>query len=440
MSGEWRTVALGEIVERIAMGPFGSDIKTENFVTRGVPVLRGMNLNGYRLDLTNLVYLTAEKAASLGSANAFPEEIVVTHRGTLGQVGIIPHGPFDRYVVSQSQLRIACNKQLVDPHYIFYFLKSDVGQHRLLMNTSQTGVPALSRPVTSLKLLEVPLPPLPEQRRIAKILGDLDDKIELNRKMNETLEQMARALFKSWFVDFDPVRAKMEGRTPTGMDAATAALFPNRLVDSELGPIPEGWRINHLSDVSVINALTLAKSDVLQTIEYIEISEVNRGNIARIASYPRGEEPSRARRRLQHGDTVLSTVRPERGCYFLALHPPLNRLVSTGFAVVTPTKVPWSLLHAALTQPEISDHLGQLADGGAYPAVDTDVIRALELVLPVETTLIEEYHRQCASFYQLAEINRNQSRTLSTLRDTLLPKLVSGEVRVGVVAQTARSY
>ena len=287
--------------------------------------------------------------------------------------------------------------------------------------------------------LWIPLPPLPEQRRIAKILGDLDDKIELNRKMNETLEQMARALFKSWFVDFDPVRAKMEGRTPTGMDAATAALFPDRLVDSELGPIPEGWRVNQLRDVSVINALTLAKSDILQTIEYIEISEVNRGNIARIASYPRGEEPSRARRRLQHGDTVLSTVRPDRGCYFLALHPPLNRLVSTGFAVITPTEVSWSLLHAALTQPEVSDHLGQLADGGAYPAVDADVIGALELVLPVETTLIEEYHRQCASFYQLAEINRIQSRTLSTLRDTLLPKLVGGEVRVVVGARLSDS-
>ena len=424
MSGEWRDATIGSVCE-IYDGPHATPVRREE----GLVYLGISNLSHGRIDLSAVDYISEEEF-SKWTKRVTPNagDVVFSYETRLGEAALIPTGL--RCCLGRRMGLMRPNVDIVEGRFLLYYYLGPGFQETLRSRTVQgSTVERIS--LTEFPSFPISLPPLPEQRRIAKILGDLDDKIELNRKMNETLEQMARALFKSWFVDFDPVRAKMEGRTPTGMDAATAALFPDRLIDSELGMIPEGWRINHLSDVSVINALTLAKSDVLQTIEYIEISEVNRGNIARIASYPRGEEPSRARRRLQHGDTVLSTVRPERGCYFLALHPPFNRLVSTGFAVVTPTKVPWSLLHAALTQPEVSDHLGQLADGGAYPAVDTHVIRALELVLPVETTLIEEYHRQCTSFYQLAEINRNQSRTLSTLRDTLLPKLVGGEMRVG---------
>src|SRR5690606_31830665 len=119
-----------------------------------------------------------------------------THRGTLGQVGLIPEQPYSRYVVSQSQMKLTCDRSKACPEFIYYFFKSPIGQHALLMNTSQTGVPAISRPVTSIKAIELPLPPLNEQRAIAHILGTLDDKIELNRKQNETLEAMARALFK----------------------------------------------------------------------------------------------------------------------------------------------------------------------------------------------------------------------------------------------------
>ena len=254
------------------------------------------------------------------------------------------------------------------------------------------------------------------------MLGALDDKIELNRRMNATLEAMARALFQSWFVDFDPVRAKLDGRPP--------ALFPEHFTHGEHDMLPVGWRLATIEEISAINAWTLGKNDDLETLEYVEISEVSRGNIADIASYPRGGEPSRARRRLRHGDTVLSTVRPDRGSYFLALKPPENRVASTGFAVLTPTKVPWSFLHAALTQPEVSDHLGQMADGGAYPAVRPEIIGAIQVALPNEPKILEAFHRTCAPLFEQAEANRTQSRTLATLRATLLPKLLSGELSV----------
>ena len=314
------------------------------------------------------------------------------------------------------------------PQFVMFCLRSPLTR-RFLDNWANTT----AQPTFNLKEvanLPIPFPPLPEQKAIAAVLGALDDKIELNRRMNATLEAMARALFQSWFVDFDPVRAKLDGRPPAALAPATAALFPEHFAHGEHDMLPVGWRHAAIEEVCAINAWTLGKNDDLETLEYVEISEVSRGNIANIATYPRGEEPSRARRRLRHGDTVLSTVRPDRGSYFLALNPSENRVASTGFAVLTPTKVPWSFIHAALTQPEVSDHLGQMADGGAYPAVRPEIIGAIQAALPNEPKILEAFHRTCAPLFEQAEANRTQSRTLATLRDTLLPKLLSGELSV----------
>ncbi|MGH9834308.1 MAG: restriction endonuclease subunit S, partial [Blastocatellia bacterium] len=302
------------------------------------------------------------------------------------------------------------------------------------MKTSTDMAPYLS--LTDQRRLRITLPPVHEQKTIAHILGTLDDKIELNRRMNATLEAMARALFQSWFVDFDPVRAKLDGRPPAGLDEATAALFPAHFQDSEDGKLPIGWRRASINELCNINSWTLSRNDDLETLEYVEISEVNRGNIANIVTYQRGEEPSRARRRLRHGDTVLSTVRPDRGSYFLALNPPENRLASTGFAVLTPTKALWAFIHAAMTQPEVSDHLGQMADGGAYPAVRPEIIGAWEVAVPDHAGIFSAFQRICASLFEQAEANRIQSCTLATLRDTLLPKLLSGELRVAEMQAT----
>lgn len=318
-----------------------------------------------------------------------------------------------------------------DPRFVFYFFTQMFA--RLQSMDVGSANPTLNR--NHVHPITINWPPLAEQKAIAAVLGALDDKIELNRRMNATLEAMARALFQCWFVDFDPVRAKLDGRPPAALDPATVALFPEHFAHGEHDMLPIGWRLAAIEEVCTINAWTLGKNDDLETLEYVEISEVSRGNIANIATYTRGEEPSRARRRLRHGDTVLSTVRPDRGSYFLAQNPPENRVASTGFAVLTPTKVPWSFLHAALTLPEVSDHLGQMADGRAYPAVRPEIIGVMQVALPNEPKILEAFHRTCAPLFEQAEANRAQSRTLATLRDTLLPKLLSGELSVASVVK-----
>jgi type I restriction enzyme S subunit len=140
----------------------------------------------------------------------------------------------------------------------------------------------------------------------------LDQKIDSNRTINVAVETLAAAIFKSWFIDFDPVMAKRDCRTPVGVPAEAIDLFPSHFDESELGPIPQGWRVVSLSELAEINARTRSGKELPPEIKYIEISDVNRGDIANARTYA-GTEPSRARRNVAHGDTVVSAVRPERG-------------------------------------------------------------------------------------------------------------------------------
>ena len=361
-------------------------------------------------------------------------DIVMTTEAPLGEVAQLDGR---KVALAQRVITLRGKPDLLDNTFLKFLLQSNPVQEELRSRGTGTTVVGIRQ--SELRKVSLTLPPLGEQRAIAAVLGALDDMIELNRRMNATLEAIAQALFQSWFVSFEPVRAKLDGRPPALLDAATARLFPDRFEHGEHGILPEGWRFTAIEEVCNINAWTLGKNDKVQMLEYIEISEVSRGNTANIATFNRGEEPSRARRRLRHGDTVLSTVRPDRGSYFLALNPPNNRVVSTGFAVLTPTGVPWSFLHTALTQSDVSDHLGQMADGGAYPAVSPEIIGAMPLSLPNEPKILDAFHRICAPLFEQADSNRAQSRTLAALRDRLLPKLLSGELRVPMLKSVAET-
>jgi restriction endonuclease S subunit len=218
MASEWPKVRVEEIAERVAVGPFGSSIKVETFVPEGVPVISGQHLNGWCLDdSVGYNFITPEHADRLKNANVQRGDVIFTHAGNIGQVAYIPtSSKYERYVISQRQFYLRPDPSKVLPEFIVAYFKTPEGQHKLLANQSQVGVPSIAQPVTYLRTIEIPLPPLPEQRAIAHILGTLDDKIELNRRMSQTLEQMARALFKAWFVDFEPVRAKMNLPSPSG--------------------------------------------------------------------------------------------------------------------------------------------------------------------------------------------------------------------------------
>ena len=294
-----------------------------------------------------------------------------------------------------------------------------------------------------LRRILLPCPSLPEQRAIAHILGTLDDKIELNRRMNATLEAMARALFKSWFVDFDPVweNVRRKGVGAQGREEALdqpgapslpegiLALFPDGFEESALGLIPRGWRVGTLSVVAELNPESWGKRTAPTEIEYVDLSNTKWGTILSTMKYAWADAPSRAQRVLRPGDTIVGTVRPGNGSYALVARYGLTG--STGFAVLRPRQSIWTeYLYLAATAPENIKRLAHLADGAAYPAVRPSFVANTTAVIPDES-IINRFHQIVMPFHHKIAANEQESRTLAALRDTLLPKLISGELRVG---------
>ena len=439
MGGEWQTVRF----ERLLAEPVRNGIyKSKEFHGRGAKIVNMGELFAY----PRLRAVPMKRVELSGSEN----ERFLLSKGDLlfARRSLVAEGAGKCSIVldhdepttfESSIIRARPDIAKAESLYLYYFFNSTLGLHCLDTIRRQVAVAGITG--GDLSRLEIPVPSLTEQRAIAHILGTLDDKIELNRRMNETLEAIARALFKSWFVNFDPVRAKAEGRDP-GLPQPIADLFPDSFEESELGEIPRGWRVGTVNDLAEINAKTLSSADAFDVIDYIEISEVMRGEIGAIARYDRGTEPSRARRRLRHGDSVLSTVRPDRGAHFLCLNPRETMIASTGFAVLSPRDGSWAFLYSALTRREIGEELGRLADGGAYPAIRSEAIGGLKVVVPNRADILSSFQKFAAPLLERTHQNRMAAKTLAALRDTLLPKLISGELRVkdaeGLVERAAR--
>ena len=461
MASKWVEVPLEQLKAQtksaFAMGPFGSKIKAENFTTVGVPVIKGGNLNATYLDESDFDFLTQEKADELESAKARRLDIVITHRGTLGQVGLIPEdSKYEEYVVSQSQLKMSFDIKRVDPYFVYYFLKSPLGQSRLLSNVSQVGVPAIAQALTSVRAIEIPIPEdRSEQTHISSVLRSLDDKIDLNRRINQTLAAMTQAIFKSWFVDFDPVKAKIaaieqgqdplraamraiSGKTDAELDqmprehhdqfAATAALFPDAMEESELGEIPKGWKAGTLAEICHLNPESWSAKTLPNTVSYVDLANTKSGEISELQVVSEKDIPSRARRILRSGDTIIGTVRP--GNRSFALVGKENLTGSTGFAVLRPIAQEWlEFVYLVATSRSNIDRLTHLADGGAYPAVRPEVVVQGNIVIP-DRMLAQGFHQYVQPFWVNILANRESTETLAELRDVLLPELLSGNIYI----------
>lgn len=405
MASEWARLKIGDIAERLTSGGTPST-KKEEYYGGEIPWLRTQEVNFNRIYDTELK-ITRE-GLNNSSAKIIPADsvIIAMYGATAGKSSInkIP------LTTNQACCNIIIDKAAANYEFVYYSLLLNYERLASLSN----GAAQQNLSVGSIREFEIPLPPLPIQRQIASILSAFDDKIELNRQMNRTLEQMARALFKSWFVDFDPVRAKMRGEQPEGMDEATAALFPSELVEVDGREVPKGWEWGSFGDVAIVNNAVLKKSDELSEIHYIEISAASRGEISEIAIYKRGEEPSRAKRKLSHGDVVLLTVRPDRESYFFVLNPNKALIASTGFAVFTAQKSEhWPLIFSGLTQKSVFKILGQLADGGAYPAVNPDVIAKLPLAIPATKEVFDKFSSFSSSLLEKSDSLRQESARLA---------------------------
>jgi len=437
MPSKWPEVSIGEVAEKVAMGPFGSSIKVETFVLQGVPVISGQHLRGVRLADTEYNFISSDHAQRLANANVHRGDVVFTHAGNVGQVAYIPEdSKYERYVISQRQFYLRCDRRRLLPEFVAYYFRTPAGQHSLKANMSPVGVPSLAQPVSYLRTVRVPLPPLPVQRAIARVLGALDDKIELNRKMNETLEQMARALFKSWFVDFEPVRAKAEGRwqrgqSLPGLPAHLYDLFPDSFEDSPLGKIPKGWRAGAVNDVCTLEHDAVAPMDSPDEV-FAHFS---------IPAFDSGKEPIeelgadiKSNKNVVPANAVLlSKLNPRFPRVWYADVPTNKRAIaSTEFLVAIPiTEDNREYLYSLFTSRSFMTEFEQMVTGtsSSHQRVPADSLLSLGCVIP-DGGVMRQYGRLLRPMLTQVLQNIRQSRTLSAIRDALLPKLMSGEIEV----------
>ena len=410
MGNEWRTAQIEEIAEKVACGPFGSSIKVSTFVEKGVPVISGQHLHGTRLEDGEYNYITPEHAEKLSNAIVYPGDVVFTHAGNIGQAAFIPeHSQYNKYVLSQRQFYLRPNRSVVLPEFVAYYFHSPIGHHRLLANASQTGVPSIARPVSYLKSIKIPVPPLPEQRAIAHILGSLDDKIVLNRRMNQTLEATAQAIFKSWFVDFDPVRAKAKSGDP-GLPDDIAALFPDSFENSKLGEIPTGWDVKTIGDVA----------------------EFAYGKALKAADRKPGDVPvfgSNGQVGLHNevfvkGPGIVVGRKGNPGIVTWS-YEDFFPIDTTFYVKKTGVVSSLNYLFYALK----SQDLPSLSADSAVPGLNRNLAYMSKFLVPSEKVL-KAFDGQIYPLFQTIYANEKEIKTLASLRDTFLPKLIAGELRV----------
>jgi type I restriction enzyme S subunit len=317
-----------------------------------------------------------------------------------------------------------------DGKFLLYSLQSPAVQHEIGTNEG-TGSTVSNLRIPFLKALKIKCPPLHEQKRIAGILGALDDKIELNRKMNETLEQMAKALFKSWFIDFDPVHAKAAGRQPAGMDKATADLFPDSLVDSELGKIPSGWEAGTLSGLSEFSRESINPGESPSEIfDHYSLPSFDEGKAPKAEA---GSEIKSNKLVVTKTCVLLSKLNPHIPRIWLPdLSASRRSICSTEFIVASAMAgCTREYLYALFISEDFSRTYGTLVTGttGSHQRIRAESV--LQMRLPVAPTkLISSFTDTIAPMLNRVASNTKESQTLAALRDTLLPQLLNTDLKV----------
>lgn len=386
----YETYRIADLIDEIAMGPFGSNIKVSCFVDSGVPVLNGSNLEGFSLSEKEFRFVTKEKADSLNKANAHRGDIVITHRGTLGQIAFIPQDSrYDRYVISQSQFRVRCNDKVL-PEYLVYYFHTPIGQHKLLSNASQVGVPALARPSSTFQQIEVVLPELSIQKRVVEIISTIQKKIANNQELNDNLQQQAAALFANFYdqaeteVGFTEMIQILGGGTPKTGESS----YWN-------GDIP----FFTPKDVGFPYTLTTEKT----------ITE---------------EGLAHCNSRLYPINTVFVTARGTVGKVGLPGVP--MAMNQSCYALVG--KDTHQLLVYFYTLKAV-DRLKHKASGAVFDAITTRDFEA-ENIMKLSDDDTKAFLDVAEPIYQAVLNNSIENLRLSELRDSLLPKLMNGEIDV----------
>ncbi len=415
----WTWCRLDDVSEGVFDCPHSTPKLTETgpFVVRTQDIITGV----FRADQAGRV---SEETYAERITRVTPSrgDLLYSREGTyFGIAAEVP--PNTRVCLGQRMVLIRPDKRRLDFSFLCHWLNSPIMAAHIHGYRDGTVAERLNLP--TIRALPILIPPLAEQKAIAAVLGALDDKIELNRRMNATLEAMARALFQSWFVDFDPVRAKLDSRPPAALDPATATLFPEHLEDSKLGHIPKGWTAGKLGDIGTNSRRGVQPSDIAPNTPYIALEHMPRRCIA-LGDWDDSADVASGKSAFKKGEILFGKLRP----YFHKVGvAPCDGVCSTDILVLAPKSPEWFgflLGHAS------SDELIQFTDlastGTKMPRTNWGDISSFKVALPPKS-IAAAFTHIIQPMLDRIHANLHQSRTLATLRDTLLPKLLTGELR-----------
>ncbi len=434
MELDWEATTLGQFLESeggsIVTGPFGTVLKASEYTPTGVPVISVSEVSFGRIQLKeHTPRVDPSVTHRLAKYLLKKDDIVFARKGAGTAVErsalVLEHQ--DGWFLGSDGIRIRLPKKC-SPLFISYWLQSQRHRNWMKQHAVGTTMPALNEGI--IKRIPLQLPPLAEQKAIAAVLGALDDKIELNRRMNATLESMARALFQSWFVDFDPVRAKLDGRQPTGMNAETAALFPDSFQESTLGPIPCGWAVDTIKNRASNIQYGFTQSATVEPIgpHFLRITDLRGGAIDwGSVPYCEATDDEREKYRVMDGDIFIARTGASTGDNIYVIEPPPALFASYLVRVQFTSRGIGRLVGAFTRTPDYANHVAGIIGGSAQPNASAQALAAASLVYPSEE-LANAFYRIVRPLDQRRAANDRESRTLATLRDTLLPKLLSGDL------------
>lgn len=424
---------IGELIKKGAItahkdGNFGSLYpKISDFSCDGVPLLTAKVINKGVIDFNSAQKLTKEKADTLQYGFIQTGDVLLAHNATVGRVAVVPT-LIERALVGTSLTYFRLDQSRLLPRYLAAFFESRDFQNQL---AAVMGLSTRNQvPITAQRLLEIDVPSIEDQNKISTLIGSLDDRITLLREINNTLESVAQAIFKSWFVDFDPVRANMEGRPPEGMDEETATLFPDSFEESGVEKKPQGW-----------------SSDTLSAIMRLHKGTVNPGAAPNVVfrhfslpAYDAGQLPI-----VELGQTIKSnkTEVPENGVLLSKLNPHIPRVwlpsvvkdhsvCSTEFLPFVPQNgFTTAFIYVWLSSPSFTARIQGLVTGtsNSHQRIKPDNILSMEAIIP-PASVVEKFDGIVNGLFERVKANRMIGKTLADLRDNLLPRLISGQLRL----------
>lgn len=391
---EWLEVTLGELAT-IKGGkrlPKGSQLSEEPTLH---PYIRTTDISNHKIRVEELLFVPNDVFPSIKNYIVDAGDLIISIVGTIGSCAIIPR-TLDKASLTENCAKIVnVDESKLNKQFLYYFFVSEDGQAEIESRNVGSTQPKL--PLYNIAGMPLVLPPLEEQKAIASVLSSLDDKIDLLHRQNTTLESMAETLFRQWFVE----------------------------------ETQEDWEEVKLGDFVEMNKRSINKAYPFNHIEYLDTGSLTEGKIESLQSYSIKEAPSRALRLVEHNDVLISTVRPNQKHYGIINNPIENLVVSSGFCVLTCTIISPHFVYLLLTNNEMTEFLHSIAEGSTstYPSLKPADLAAITFQLPPKDKL-GDFAKIANDAWGKIHQNYKQIQTLEKLRDNLLPKLLSGEVRV----------